>query len=107
MNKNLNAKQGDNIKMALDGLTGPTLLPSVEQTGRPACAASPCPLQHVIGPQGSLLPWLQAQVPSSGSPSSPSSWEHFSSGPALGGAFDKILLIFRADVYMLGQMQSL
>lgn len=79
--------------MALDGLTGPTL--------------RPCPLQRVIGPQGSLLPWLQAQVPSSGSPSSPSSWEHFSSGPALGGAFDKILRIFRADVYMLGQTQSL
>lgn len=69
--------------------------------------ANPCPLRHVISPQRSLLPWLQALVPSSRSPASPSSGKHLSSGPALGGAFGKILLIFRADVYMLGRTQSL
>lgn len=93
--------------MGFDGLTGKRSSLHGEQTGRPGCAARPCPLQCVIGHQRSLLPWLQVQVSTSGSHSGPSSREHFSSGPALDGAFDKILLIFRTDVYMLGQTQSL
>lgn len=93
--------------MAFDGLTGQMLLPAWTADRKACVCSEPRPLQRVTGHQRRLLPWLQAQVSSSGSHSGPSSREHFSSGPALDGAFDKILLIFRTDVYMLGRTQSL
>lgn len=77
--------------MAFDGLTGQTLLPT-QRADRKAWACSEAlPLQRVIGHQRRLLPRLQAQVSSRGSHSSSRSQVHFSSGPALDGAFNKIL----------------